>query len=119
MNEDDEYCDPRITPQMYLSSSTLTPISTASISNTNMSMRWWSGTMLHDCFSFPAMEDVRGAICQMQCPERSKEPIDDYVLTHQKSQQSIVLSINQQAAQIAKNCNKCFPALYAVLICDE
>ena len=41
-------------------------------------MRWWSGAMLHDHQSFPNLEDVRGAMCQMQCPERDKKIIDDH-----------------------------------------
>ena len=43
-----------------------------------MSMRWWSGAMLHDRQSFPNLEDIRGALCQMQCSERNKESIDDH-----------------------------------------
>ena len=45
-----------------------------------MSMRWWSGAMLHDYQLFPNLEDVRGAICQLQCPEGDKESIDDHPL---------------------------------------
>ena len=42
-NEADESDDPSITPQINPFSSTISLISTASISNVNMSMRGWSG----------------------------------------------------------------------------
>ena len=45
-----------------------------------MPMRRWSGAMLHDRQSFPNLEDVRGALCQMQCLEGDKEIIDDLSL---------------------------------------
>ena len=80
MNEDDDYSDPSITPQMNLHSSTLPPLSTASISKMNMSMRGWSGALPKEIQSFPTLEDVRGAICRMQCPERNKETFDDLPL---------------------------------------
>ena len=88
MNEADEYDDQRITPRMNLFPSTLPPLSTASISNKNMSIRWWSGAMLHDPPSFPNLEDICGAICQMQSLKRNKKSMDDYG-TKQKSASSI------------------------------
>ena len=38
------------------------------------------GALLNEIQSFPTLEDIRGAICQMQCPERNKETFDDHPL---------------------------------------
>ena len=43
-------------------------------------MRGWSGALPQENQSFPNLEDVRGALCQMQCPEGNKEIIDDLPL---------------------------------------
>ena len=37
------------------------------------SVHGWSEALLNDYQAFPNLEDVRGAICQMRCPEKSKE----------------------------------------------
>ena len=43
-------------------------------------MRGWSGALPNVTQSIPTLGDVRGAICQMRCPERNKEKIDDHPL---------------------------------------
>ena len=45
-----------------------------------MSMRGWSGALPNDIQSFPTLEDVRRAICQVRCPERNKETVDAHPL---------------------------------------
>ena len=45
-----------------------------------MSMRGWSGALPNGNQSIPTLEDVRRAICQVRCPERNKEKIDDHPL---------------------------------------
>ena len=45
-----------------------------------MSMRGWSGALPNEIQSFPTLEDVRGALYQMQCPEGNKETFDDHPL---------------------------------------
>ena len=45
-----------------------------------MSMRGWSGALPNEIRSFPTLEDVRRAICQVRCPERNKETFDAHPL---------------------------------------
>ena len=42
------------------------------------SVRGWSGALLNDDPSLPNSKDVRGALCQMRCPEEDKEPIENH-----------------------------------------
>ena len=39
-----------------------------------------SGALPNEDQSFPNLENVRGAVCQMQCPERNKETFNDHPL---------------------------------------
>ena len=81
MNEADESLGPSISPQTNSISSTLPPLLTPLCNGgKNMSMRGWSEALPHESQSIPKLEDVRGAICQMRCPERNKEKIDDHPL---------------------------------------
>ena len=43
-------------------------------------MLGWSGALPNEIQSFPNLEDVRGAICQMQCPKGNKQTFDDHPL---------------------------------------
>ena len=62
-------------------SSTLPPcITPLCDSSQNVSTRGWSGAMPKESQLFPNLEDIRVALCQMQCPERDKEIIDDLPL---------------------------------------
>ena len=54
---------------------TIPPINTQR--NNCVSMRWWSGAMLHDSQSFPNSKDDRGALCQVRSPKEDKETFDD------------------------------------------
>ena len=45
-----------------------------------MSMRGWSGALPNEIQSFPTLEDVRRALCQVRCPERNKETFDAHPL---------------------------------------
>ena len=45
-----------------------------------MSTRGWSVALPKENQSFPTPEDVRRALCQMQCPEGNKEIIYDLPL---------------------------------------
>ena len=46
----------------------------------NVSTRGWSGALPKETQSFPTPKDVRRASCQVRCPERNKEIIDDLPL---------------------------------------
>ena len=45
-----------------------------------MSMRGWSGALPNVTQSIPTLKGVRRALCQVRCPERNKEKIDDHPL---------------------------------------
>ena len=46
----------------------------------NVSTRGWFGALANETQSFPNMEDVRGALCQIQCLEGDKETFDGHPL---------------------------------------
>ena len=69
--------NPDSTPQTTLKSSTLPPLSQVSQNGNDMLMRRWSGAEPKDQQPFPNSEDVRGASCQMRCPEENKEIVND------------------------------------------
>ena len=81
MNEADESFGSGVSPQTDAILSTLPPLLTLQCNGSmNMSMRGWSGALPNESQSFPTLEDVRGAICQMQCPEGNKQTFDDHPL---------------------------------------
>ena len=80
-NEADESLDPGVSPQTDAYLSTLPPLLTPLCNGSKIvSTRGWSGALPQENQSFPNLEDVRGALCQMQCPEGDKEIIDDLPL---------------------------------------
>ena len=69
------------TPQTNSISSTLPPLLTPQCNGSkDVSTRGWSGALPKETQSFPTPKDVRRASCQVRCPERNKEIIDDLPL---------------------------------------
>ena len=80
-NKADESLDPCISPQTDANLSTRPPLLTPLCNGSKIvSTLGWSGALPKESQSFPNLENVRGALCQMQCPEGDKEIIDDLPL---------------------------------------
>ena len=61
-----------------------------------MSTRGWSGALPSESQASPTPKDVRGALCQVRCPERNKEIIDRQTLFVSSYNLSIPVNLLQE-----------------------